>query len=123
MPHRGEVWSVNLNPTQGHEQSKVRPCVVLSNDVMNDRLGISIVVPLTGTPHFLKSGRLSPALVEILPPEGGCTKPSYSMAHQVRTVDHSRFTTQLGTLAKGTLDRIVTQFSKLLSDTKVVLAF
>jgi len=107
MPLRGEVWSVNLNPTQGHEQAKVRPCVVLSNDVMNTRVGMSIVVPLTGTPHYLKSGRLSPAMIEILPPEGGCTKPSYSMAYQVRTVDHSRFTTQLGTLAQGTLDRIV----------------
>ncbi len=107
MPLRGEVWTINLNPTQGHEQAKERPCVVLSNDVMNTRMGLSIIVPLTGTAHYLKSGRLSPAMVEILPPEGGCRKPSYSMAHQVRTVDHSRFTKQLGKLSQGTLDRIV----------------
>ena len=107
MPLRGEVWTVNLDPTQGHEQAKERPCVVLSNDVMNTRLGLSIVVPLTGTPHYLKSGRLSPAMVEILSPEGGCTKGSYSMAHQVRTVDHSRFKIHLGTLSPGTLDKIV----------------
>lgn len=107
MPLRGEVWTVNLNPTQGHEQAKERPCVVLSNDVMNTRMGLSMVVPLTGTPHYLKSGRLSPAMVEILPPEGGCTKNSYSMAHQVRTVDHNRFKTQLGAVSRGTLDKIV----------------
>jgi mRNA interferase MazF len=107
MPLRGEVWAVDLDPTQGHEQAKTRPCVVLSNDIVNKKLGLSIVVPITGTAHYLKSGKLSPAMVEILSPEGGVTKASYTMAHQVRTVDHVRFKKHLGTLMQNTLDQIV----------------
>jgi mRNA interferase MazF len=107
MPLRGEVWTVNLDPAQGHEQAKTRPCVVVSNNMVNTKLGISIVVPLTGTAYYLKSGKLSPAMVEILPPEGGTSKPSYSMAHQVRTVSHERFAQQLGTLSSATLNKVV----------------
>jgi mRNA interferase MazF len=107
MPLRGEIWNVNLDPAQGHEQAKTRPCVVISNNMVNIKLGISIVVPLTGTPHYLKSGRLSPTMVEILPPEGGTTKPSDSIAYQVRTVSHTRFMQQLGPVSNTTLDKIV----------------
>ncbi|SNS06495.1 type II toxin-antitoxin system PemK/MazF family toxin, partial [Hymenobacter mucosus] len=32
---RFEVWLVNLDPTQGSEINKTRPCVVLSPDEMN----------------------------------------------------------------------------------------
>jgi mRNA-degrading endonuclease toxin of MazEF toxin-antitoxin module len=54
------------------DDTKTRPCIVLSNDIVNKKLGLSIVVPITGTAHYLKSGKLSPAMVEILSPEGGC---------------------------------------------------
>lgn len=107
MPLKGEVWEVNLDPAQGHEQAKTRPCVVISNDLMNTKMGLSIVVPFTGTAWHTKSGKLSPALIEVLPPDGGLTKPSYSMAFQVRTVSHSCFTKKLGTLTASKLLDIV----------------
>jgi mRNA interferase MazF len=105
MPLKGEVWEVNL--AQGHEQAKMRPCVVISNDLVNSKMALSIVVPFTGTPWHTKSGKLSPAMVEIIPPEGGLTKPSYSMAFQLRTVSHSRFTKKLGTLSGTKLRDVV----------------
>jgi len=107
MPLKGEVWDVNLDPAQGHEQSKMRPCVVISNDQMNTKMGLSIVVPFTGSGWYTKSGRLSPAMVEVNPPEGGITKTSFSMAHQVRTVSHSRFSKKFGTLSGSKLSAIV----------------
>ncbi|MBX9572805.1 MAG: type II toxin-antitoxin system PemK/MazF family toxin [Candidatus Obscuribacterales bacterium] len=107
MPLKGEVWEVNLDPAQGHEQAKIRPCVVISNDLVNTKMGLSIVVPFTGTAWYTKSGKLSPAMVEILPPEGGLTKPSYSMAFQVRTVSHSRFTNKLGAISAAKLVDVV----------------
>lgn len=107
MPDRGEIWLVNLNPVQGHEQAKVRPCLVISNDLMNSKLGLSIVVPLTGTGWFTSTGKLAPTMVEIAPPEGGLTKLSYTMAHQVRTVSHSRFAKRLGALSLTTLSQVV----------------
>jgi mRNA interferase MazF len=115
MPLKGEVWELNLDPAQGHEQSKIRPCVVISNDLMNAKMGLSIVVPFTGTAWYTKSGKLSPAMVEILPPEGGLTKPSYSMAFQVRTVAHSRFTKQLGALSTAKLADVVHSVQEIIN--------
>jgi mRNA interferase MazF len=107
MPLKGEVWDVNLDPAQGHEQAKIRPCVVISNDQMNAKLGLSIVVPVTRTGWYTKSGRLSPAMIEIVPPEGGLKKTSFSMAHQVRTVSHARFAKKRGVLSRSKLIDIV----------------
>jgi mRNA interferase MazF len=108
MPLKGEVWDVNLDPVQGHEQAKVRPCVVISNDQMNSKMGLSIIVPFTGTAHYSASGKLSPAMVEVVAPEGGLTKTSYSMAYQVRTVSHSpRFLAKRGALNPVTLRDVV----------------
>ena len=44
-PRRGEVWWVNLDPTQGSEIRKTRPCLVLTSDVLNRLRGTVVVVP------------------------------------------------------------------------------
>ena len=46
---RGEVRWADLNPAQGHEQAGLRPVLILSHDVFNDRSGTVIAVP-TGAP-------------------------------------------------------------------------
>lgn len=45
--YRGQVWDVNLNPTQGAEIQKIRPCVVVSSDQIGN-LPLKVVVPITG---------------------------------------------------------------------------
>lgn len=115
MPLKGEVWNVRLDPVDSSEQAKTRPCVVISNDRMNTKLPLSIVVPFTGTPHYAKSGALSPALVEVLPPEGGASKPSYTMAFQVRTVSHSRFEKLCGRVNPKTLSEIVNSVQQIIA--------
>lgn len=47
---RGAVVLVQLNPTIGHEQQRVRPCVVVSNpDVASDqRFRLLCIAPITG---------------------------------------------------------------------------
>ncbi|GHT77075.1 mRNA interferase [Bacteroidia bacterium] len=44
-----EVFWVNLDPTQGSEMAKIRPCVVVSPNEMNDYLKTVIIAPLTST--------------------------------------------------------------------------
>lgn len=44
---RGMVIDVNLDPVQGSETGKVRPCVIVTNDAYNARLPVIQVVPLT----------------------------------------------------------------------------
>ena len=49
---RGTVVVVELDPTVGHEQRGVRPCVVVSDpEIASDqRFPLVGVVPITGTP-------------------------------------------------------------------------
>ena len=44
---RGEVWWVSLDPTQGAEIRKTRPCVVLTHDTLNQLRSTVVVVPLS----------------------------------------------------------------------------
>jgi len=44
---RFDVFLVQLNPTIGREIQKVRPCVVISPDEMNQSVGTVIVAPMT----------------------------------------------------------------------------
>lgn len=44
-----EVFYVDLNPTVGAEINKVRPCVILSPDALNNHLDTVIIAPLTSS--------------------------------------------------------------------------
>jgi mRNA interferase MazF len=48
---RGEIRWADLNPTRGREQSGLRPVLILSHDVFNERSGTVIAVALTGQPQ------------------------------------------------------------------------
>ena len=43
------VYWVTLDPTQGSEIAKTRPCVVVSPKELNDYLNTVVIVPLTST--------------------------------------------------------------------------
>ena len=44
-----EVYWVDLNPTCGSEMNKIRPCVIVSPDDMNNYLNTIIIAPITTT--------------------------------------------------------------------------
>jgi mRNA interferase MazF len=46
---RFDIYYINLNPTLGSEINKIRPCVIISPDEMNQNLNTVIVAPLTST--------------------------------------------------------------------------
>jgi mRNA interferase MazF len=37
---RGMILDVNLDPTLGSETGKVRPCVIVTNDVYNEKVPV-----------------------------------------------------------------------------------
>ena len=50
---RGEIRWADLNPIRGREQAGLRPVLVLSHDVFNERSGTVIAVALTASRNAL----------------------------------------------------------------------
>jgi len=99
---RGAVVLVALDPTFGHEQQGVRPCVVVTDsEVLQDqRFPMLCVVPITGTPG---EGALYPALS---PGQSGLRVQSYALADQVRSVDKRRVTRVFGRITQDEMRMI-----------------
>jgi mRNA interferase MazF len=75
LPSRGEIWLVDLNPTRGHEQSGVRPALVVSVDTFNHGpAGLAVVLPVTSR------GKGIALHVSVDPPEAGLTTRSFIKA-------------------------------------------
>jgi mRNA interferase MazF len=91
---RGSVVVVELDPTLGHEQRGVRPCVVVSDPdvISNQRFPLVCVVPVTGTPG---EGLLYPALA---PGHSGLTKLSFALIDHLRSIDKRRIRRVFGDL-------------------------
>ena len=101
---RGTIVQILLDPTIGHEQKGLRPCVIVSDpDVTSDqRFPLLCVVPITGTPG---EGPLYPALA---PGPSGLRKTSFALVDQLRSVDKRRVRRVFGQVAETELHAIET---------------
>ena len=48
VPDRGDVVKLDFDPQSGHEQAGRRPALVLSPASYNGKVGLAIVLPITG---------------------------------------------------------------------------
>ena len=98
---RGGVYWADLNPVRGREQAGVRPVLVISHDVFNERSGTVIAVGLTsqepkaGFPLSLES-RAS-----------GLPKRSWVKISQIRTLAVERLGRKLAMASEEELARVV----------------
>jgi len=82
---RGMIVDVNLDPTLGSETGKIRPCIIVTNDVYNEIVPVIQVVPVTGW-SAKKAGITTN--VEIHHSQGnGLSKKSVADCLQTRPVD------------------------------------
>jgi mRNA interferase MazF len=85
QPGRGEIWSVNLSPTRGHEQAGQRPALVVSVDTFNQGpADLVIVAPLTTRDRGISLH------VPVDPPEGGLKQRSVVKCDNIRAVSKQR---------------------------------
>ncbi|MDO8518195.1 MAG: type II toxin-antitoxin system PemK/MazF family toxin [bacterium] len=47
IPVRGDIITLSLDPTRGHEQRGMRPAVVVSEKEFNRVCGLALIVPIT----------------------------------------------------------------------------
>lgn len=98
---RGEIWWADLNPTRGHEQAGVRPVLVISHDVFNQRSGTVIGVALTSqspTAGF-------PLTLEVTSTK--LPKRSWVKISQVRTLSVERLSKKAGVVSAEELDEVI----------------
>lgn len=94
---RGEVWLCRLDPTVGSEIRKTRPCLIVSPDVLNQRLQTVIVAPLTS------GGRPAPFRVPIrFRKIEGLILPD-----QMRALDRRRLVKRLDAIDQDKLEAVL----------------
>ena len=86
-PRRDEVWLVSLDPTQGSEIQKTRPCLVVSPNEVNEHLRTVIVAPMTTTERSYPT-RVSMTFQK---------RHGQVALDQIRAVDRQRLVRRLGT--------------------------
>lgn len=100
---RFDVYLVSLDPTQGYEMQKTRPCVIISPDEINRHIATVIIAPMT------TRGRDYPTRVT-------CTfqgKEGQIVLDQLRTVDKSRLVKKLGIISKPTQQKVLALLSEM----------
>jgi mRNA interferase MazF len=98
---RGEIYWADLNPTRGHEQGGLRPVLVLSHDVFNQRSGTVIAVAITS--QRPKAG--FPLTLEIR--SVALPKRSWVKISQIRTLSTDRLGKRLGRVSSEELAEVV----------------
>ncbi|GFO74693.1 mRNA interferase MazF [Bathymodiolus platifrons methanotrophic gill symbiont] len=99
---RFEIWLVGLNPTQGKEINKTRPCVIISPNEMS-ALSTVLVAPMTS------EGFNFPCRVE-------CEfkgKKGLILLDQIRAVDKTRLIKKLGILDAGTQVKLCSSLQEM----------
>ena|SRR5271165_2874293 len=109
-PSRGDVWSINFDPTVGHEQAGIRPALVVSVDKFNHGpAGLVVVLPITS------KNKNQPIHVQVRPPEGGLSTTSFIMCDDIRSVSKQRLRRFLGTVSAPTMAGVEERIRILLS--------
>ena len=105
---RGEIRWADLNPVRGREQAGLRPVLILSHDVFNERSGTVIAVALTsqdpraGFPLTLESKA------------AGLRKPSWIKISQIRTLAVERIGRRLGRASEEEVAQVVDGLSEII---------
>jgi mRNA interferase MazF len=101
--NRFDVFLINLDPTQGSEIKKTRPCVVVSPDEMNQWFHTVLIAPMT------TKGNVYPTRVM-------CKfrrKQGQILLDQIRAVDKTRLIKRLGALDTSTQSKVLAILSEM----------
>ena len=105
---RGEIRWADLNPLRGREQAGLRPVLILSQDVFNERSGTVIAVALTSQPQ--RAG--FPLTLEV---QGkGLPKKSWIKISQIRTLSVERLGKMISRASPEELAQVVEGLNEII---------
>lgn len=105
---RGEIRWADLNPVRGREQAGLRPVLILSHDVFNDRSGTVIAVALTSQPQ--RAG--FPLTYELKATK--LAKQSWVKISQIRTLSVERIAGRLGAASPEEIALVVEGLNEII---------
>jgi mRNA interferase MazF len=105
---RGEIRWADLNPLRGREQAGLRPVLILSQDVFNERSGTVIAVALTSQPQ--RAG--FPLTLEVH--AKGLPKKSWIKISQIRTLSVERLGKMISRASPEELAQVVEGLNEII---------
>ena len=105
---RGDIRWADLNPVRGREQAGIRPVLILSHDIFNERSGTVIAVAITSQPQ--RAG--FPLTFELETTD--LPKRSWVKISQIRTLSVERIGKKIGRVAPEELDQIVEGLNEII---------
>ena len=109
----GDIILIDFNPIRGSEISKIRPCVVVSRNVLNSKSPLLVVVPLTSNVERMLSFHLLIKKTK----NNGLSQFSKALPEQIKSVDKIRFVKELGKLEIGLLKKLEQKIAYVLNQT------
>lgn len=98
---QGDVFWVNFDPLVGSEVKKIRPAVVVSNDINNEHSPIISIAPVTSS-----VARIYSFEVEIPAGTSNLSSRSKIMVNQTRAIDKVRLVEFIGSLPDALMARV-----------------
>ncbi|MBI4744462.1 MAG: type II toxin-antitoxin system PemK/MazF family toxin [Actinobacteria bacterium] len=98
---RSEIRWADLNPVRGHEQAGLRPVLILSQDVFNERSGTVIAMAITSQPQ--RAG--FPLTLELK--SKNLPKRSWIKISQIRTLSVERIGKKIGLASPEELIQVI----------------
>jgi mRNA interferase MazF len=105
---RGDIRWADLNPVRGHEQAGLRPVLILSHDIFNERSGTVIAVALTSQPQRAGYPLTLELKSEKLP------KRSWVKISQIRTLSVERIGKKIGIAKPEELTLVVEGLNEII---------
>ena len=105
---RGDIHWADLNPVIGSEQGGLRPVLVLSQNVFNQRSGTVIAVAITSQPQ--RAG--FPLTLELADAE--LPKKSWVKISQIRTLSTKRIGKKIATASEEELALIIEGLNEII---------
>lgn len=106
---RGEIRWADLSSARGHEQTGVRPVLVLSHDIFNERSGTVIVIAITS-----QSQQAGFPLTLALK-TGDLPKRSWAKISQIRTLSTDRMGKLIGRLSQEELHQVIEGLNEIIA--------
>ena len=106
---RGEIRWADLNPSRGHEQAGLRPLLILSHDIFNERSGTAIAVAITSHPQ--RAG--FPLTLELK--TGDVPKQSWVKISQIRTLSVERIGKVIGRVSQEEMAQVIEGLNEIIA--------